>query len=332
MRHVVLILVGACFLLICWKAVAFPSRFQVFSYIAPKAGSLQPLNVALEVQHRLDSIGLGSPFADRYYYTWNISPSVFYDRNFNGGNPKKDLILGQYIFRGPVENMRKSSMALGINGSVRGRFIAPFDALLDLELDEGHFNSLEGVGRRRQRVVYGCIKQRIQSWIYVDACQKTSRDYRRLANSQETSKRLGFTVFTKDLLGEPQEIGIYTSQNKTAGIRQKRVALSTQIKRKNSTVFQYKITTGSKEKSTFLLSKQHNFDMTIPIGSKTVTSSFSYTLRNGGEFFGSARADRTKSFRFTMPYKNLKFSFGFTENESTIEYYADKYPTISLSF
>ena len=117
-----------------------------------------------------------------------------------------------------------------------------------------------------------------------------------------------------------------------AGIRQKRVAFSTQIKRKNSTIFQYQFTAGSKEKNTFLLSKQHNFNMTIPFGSKAVTSSFSYTLRNGGKLFGSSRADRTQSFRFTMPYNNLKVTFGFTENESTIEYYADKYPTISLSF
>ena len=118
-------------------------------------------------------------------------PKISYSTNLNGGNPDKDLILGDYTFIGDKNLIAKQGILVGAGVAANMRYIYGEGRFLLFNLHSSYDYSFDHQLGVNTFLVNLCSKNHLRNWSFIDICLNNENIKRKLANIR--IRRLIFT-------------------------------------------------------------------------------------------------------------------------------------------
>jgi len=130
------------------------------------------------ITDRLGEEGVGinedATFSERFFNDSSLGFSVIYDRNLNGGNPDKPLVISGMTFVGDDELYRKSGYAGYASGYFKSKFFFGNERYLEAYLNYSAQSSISGGILKTSSLYSICSKNHISRSIYADLCLSQS--------------------------------------------------------------------------------------------------------------------------------------------------------------
>ena len=156
-----------------------------------------PDYIAQKLDYDLKNLGYSSGVGMNYPYAPKVNnvnvsvvPTFDYSTNINGGNPPKQLKLGNLSFTGDEELYLKSGLLVGAAATLNGRYIYGTSTYFDYAINGGFAQSPE----HQLGIVKGgfnfCSKNHLKKWWYFDICGGTSRNWKKITNQASNNFNL----------------------------------------------------------------------------------------------------------------------------------------------
>ena len=262
----------------------------------------------------------------------NFHPDIAYSNDINGGNPDKTLILGDLEFEGEPDMVSKSGTVLGLNlnGSARqtygeGRYINAFVTgafFISPRHNLSYTDTRLGL----------CSQNKIKSNFHFDACAVEASQKKEITKSKDKfvtaslSKlgRIDRLVFIEGKIGVTHLIMNDYSQNQ--------VFLSLDTIHYENLFSSVAIKFGEALPEQLAMKRGINLTLASFLGGRKFSLDLAYEQSDGGMLLGVSRSDRThKASVTTNVSANTQLGVGLTSVESSIDYFSQIYPNISLT-
>jgi hypothetical protein len=262
-----------------------------------------------------------------------VTPILDYETDINGGNPNKPLQLGSITFTGDPNLVRKEGIVAGAGAGAYGRYLVGEGRYIDYGFGASYAHSFEhdiGIQRRFANV---CSKNHISNWWYIDGCAGSSYVEKEL--TEDTRNTLSLTtskLFTLDANSHHQaSFGVNRVYDED--YEQNQLTLGFQTIHRNGWHSSINAVFGESIDGEIATREAISASLSLPVRKRRFTASASYSEADGAKLLGVARADETWSLSASYNvYKNIDVGLGYTETDSTIDYFDVSTPTVSLSF
>ena len=170
-------------------------RLINFCLLERTKDSIVPLTFAKEFDYRLKrsgySNGVGlSGKVEQSVINYNFSPVFYYSSNINGGNPDKDLVLGDYIFKGDRNLLRKKGFLTGVSSGLNGRSIYGEGRHFDFYAQVSHAHSFQyNMGINNLSSGF-CFANHIKAFWHIDICGNSSQIRRKIVSERNSDLSL----------------------------------------------------------------------------------------------------------------------------------------------
>ena len=312
----------------------YASTLDAYAAYRSVAGKIIPAQVGKSIERKLQDQGFVRGKTALHYPKLSASPLFYVDQNTNGGNPKKPLRIGNLTFSGQPELEKRSGIVAGIRANLRYRHSTGWGKYLDFDASASESISISSSDKIKGSAFTLCSVNYIQSWTYLDACYSEANNEKELSSSTVKSKQISLSrhfdlsnaKYSKASLGF-QEInyGKYDQTSVTVGLK------TLSQKRRVTIELKY----GDQPS----LPTQHSLKY-----SGKISSNFNFMRRSGQISFSAAKYGRSKIFGYdrndtsqtvtlsTKVSKHIHVQLGYHKNTSSVDYYSDEYPILSLSF
>lgn len=294
-------------------------------------GKLVDKNTANIVAHKLTQEGYLNGL-QALKKSVNLYPDISYSNNINGGNPDKPLILGDLEFEGEPDLITKAGVVLGINlnGSARktygeGRYINAF-ATGALFISPSH--NLSYTNARLGM----CSKNKIIRNFYFDACAVEATQKKDITKSKDKSVTASISKLSSiDRLGFIEgKIGV--SHLITNDYSQNQVFLSLDTIHHKNLYSSLAIKFGEALPEQLAMKRGINLTLSSIFSGRKYSLGLAHEENNGGMLLGVSRSDKTYKASITTNISAAtQISAGLTKVESSIDYFNQVYPNISLT-
>jgi hypothetical protein len=262
-----------------------------------------------------------------------ITPILNYETDINGGNPSKPLQLGSITFTGDPNLGRKEGIVAGAGVGAYGRYLAGEGRYIDYSFGASYAHSVDyGIGIQR-RFANLCSKNHLKNWWYIDACAGSSYVEKDL--TYDTRNTLSLTtakLFTSSPNSHHQaSFGVNRVYDED--YEQNQLVLGFQTIHRNGWYSAINAVFGESIDGEIAVREAVSASLSLPVRNRRFTVSASYSEADGAKLLGFARADDTWSVSVSYNvYKNVELSVGYTDTDSTIDYFDVSAPTLSVSF
>jgi hypothetical protein len=306
-------------------------RLSNYCLLESIKGKLIDQSTANIVVHKLTQEGyLGG--LNKPATTFNFYPDIAYSNNINGGNPDKPLIIGNLKFEGEPNLVAKKGAVLSLNlrSSARktygvGRYINAFVSgafLISPEHSLSYTNARLGI----------CSKNRITGSIYFDACAVEGTQKKEITKTTDKSTTASLSrLSTVAGLGFVEEkIGVTHLVKDDYSQNQLFISLDTIHKENLYSSITLKFGEALHEQ----LTMEHEINLAI----STIFNGRKYSLglaheqSGGGMLLGVGLSEKTyKASIATSLSANTQINVGLTKVESSIDYFDQTYPSLTLT-
>ena len=278
--------------------------------------------------------GLGLPGStEQFSFQPYLTPILNYETDINGGNPTKPLQLGNLTFNGDPNLARREGIVVGAGVGGYGRYLVGEGRYFDYGAGASYAHSFEhdmGIQRRFASV---CSKNHIKNWWYVDGCagssyvEKDLTDDARNTLSVTTSK-----VFTSSLNSHHQA-SFGMTRVYDDDYEQNQLTFSFETIHRNGWHSTVSALFGESINGEIAVREAMSASLALPVRNRRLTVSSSYSEADGAKLLGIVRAEETWSVSASYNvYKDIDVGIGYTETDSTIDYFDVSTPTITVSF
>jgi len=314
------------------------SRLRTYCAAETLLGNAVTLNDALLLDTLLKregfaaGIGLPNP-VDRSTTQAFISPLLDYNSNINGGNPNRPLVLGGLTFIGDEANLRREGAVAGAAAGVNGRTAYGNDNYLDYAVSASYAYSPQhslGIARGSANI---CSRNFIVNQWYIDACGDTTRLVRDLI--AETNS--GLSLSTAKLFGT----GNGAFHSASFGIRryyaeeyqQNQIQLGWNTVRNRGAYTGFNFSFGEAVPNHLAQRRSVSATLGTTVFDRALSATASYSYADGGKILGFERDEITRSITINYAITNsLSVNVGFREVDSSIDYFSEREPIVSLQF
>jgi hypothetical protein len=314
------------------------SRLQTFCTIESVKGRVIDLSTADIIDSRLKregydrGIGLPGrvkPTSVEPYAT----PILDNSTDINGGNPTKDLVLGNLTFKGDPALYRKEGLLVGAGVGADGRHIYGEGRYVDFGIGASHAHSpVHDIGVART-FINACSKNHVRNHWYIDACASSQKLKRDIAD--DTNSTASFSVAKLFSTGKS------TYHQASFGVRrfyeddyeQNQLTFGLQTIHSNGIFTAVNASVGADVKDT--LATKHSVSATVgtTLFSKPITATYAYSFADGGRLLGIARDDTSQSFTITYTvHPRVNITVGYRDLDSSINYFSESNPVIGIQF
>ena len=306
-------------------------RLVNFCLLESVTGKLLDERTAVLVSQRLKREGyfggLRSPLV-----TANVLPTLSYSSNINGGNPDKNLVVGELEFEGDPALVAEEGIVFGVSvgGSLRntygeGRYLdASLATVLNWSPEYGtHYTT----GR-----VAGCFKNKIKRSGYADFCFDGTEQKKDISSdrSKSISLNLGQLRFAQGFGFSDTSVGF--KRNFHPGYHQKLVSLQWQTIHPKNVFASGRVRVGERVQNQMALKYGLDLRLSKTFAGRPITIDLGHERIDGGKLLGVDRADTVARISVSMPLnKMLSLSAGYQETRSSIAYFESKDPSINLT-
>ena len=306
-------------------------RLANFCLLESVTGKLIDERTAILVSQRLKREGyfggLTSPVARTHVY-----PTLSYSSNINGGNPDKNLILGELEFEGDPSLVAKEGAVVGANFSSTYRATYKEGQYLDASL-------LAGVGFSPEHSIgyttlnwSACSRNKLHTASYLDFCVNASNLNRKLSIDRTESISLSLGHFKYRNKFGFSDLGYGLKRSFYEGYEQNQAHISLDTIHEKQWYSSVRVRLGETVAGNLVLNYGLDASATKMIGGRRITISLAREYSDGGKLLGVDRADRTTRVQVTVPLtEKMSAKVGYAKTDSTIDYFDVKEPNVELT-
>lgn len=330
-KNFVIYLIFVIFNLDASDAAAQDERLNLYTLLNKVEGQLVTKVFAEELNILLANHGYTKAGSADNVSKLTFLPTLSFDRNVNGGNPSKDLVLGNITFVGDEAFHEKSGFLFGMAFDAKNRQIIGKGRYLSYNLNGAYsYNNVHSIGVATTGA-NACSINHIANWWYLDVCANASRIGKDLSdNISQNISLVGSHIFE----GKPNnyhqasfEINRYFSSR----YMQDQLKLGLASIHSNNTSSGIDITLGEAVPNELATRLSISGKLGLKTSNKTLTINVQYDHARGGKLLGYERSDKTFSFSASYPIaKFVNLAFGYQITNSTIDYFDLAHPTFSL--
>ena len=306
-------------------------RLVNFCLLESVTGKLIDERTAILVSQRLKQEGyfggLTSPVARTLVY-----PTLSYSSNINGGNPDKNLILGEFEFEGDPSLVAKEGVVVGANFSSTYRATFKEGQYLDASLLAGVTFSPEQSINYTTLNWSACSRNKLQPTSYLDFCVNASNLNKKLSidRTKSISLFLGHLKYRNNF--GFSDLGYGLQRSFFAGYQQNQAHISLDTIHERQWYSSFGVRLGEAVVNKLALNYGLDASATKMIGGRLVTVSLAIEYSNGGKLLGVDRADRATRVQVSVPLtEKVSAKVGYAKRDSSIDYFDKEEPSIELT-
>jgi len=306
-------------------------RLSNFCLLQSVTGKLIDDRTAILVSQRLKQEGyfggLTSPIARTHVY-----PTLSYSSNINGGNPDKNLILGELEFEGDPSLVAKEGLVVGANFSSTYRATYKEGQYLDASLLAGVSFSPEHSISYTTLNWSACSRNKLHPASYLDFCANASNLNRKLSidRTESVSLSLGHLKYRNNFGFSDLSYGLQRSF--FAGYQQNQAHVSLDTTHEKQWYSSFGVRLGEAVVDKLALNYGLDASATKMIGGRLITVSLAREYSNGGKLLGVNRADRTTRVQVSVPLtQKVSAKVVYAKTDSSIDYFDEEGPRIDLT-
>jgi len=314
------------------NCLAFTENERLANYclLETISGKVVDENTAALVFQRLSLEGYfgGLPKAVSDY---DITPTLYYSDNINGGNPDKKLRLGNLEFDGEPDLVAKTGTVVGLRLSGNSRFTYGEGRYLNTSVLASLAYSPEHSLSYTQSNLQVCSKNKVRRDAHVDICASLNKQNKEISSSDESSVT---TSYSKMFLHEfgATELKISLRQLSAQDYEQKQLTLSSDLIHTNNGFYSVGLTLGESVQDQLATRYIFNVNAAKYYAGRKYNLSFTHGFSNGGKLLGVDRNERTNSLVISTAIRaNTSLRIGYANVTSSIEYFDRSYPIVSLT-
>jgi hypothetical protein len=308
------------------------ARLANFCLLESVTGKLIDERTAILVSQRLKQEGyfggLTRPAVRTHFF-----PTLSHSSNINGGNPDKNLILGELEFEGDPNLVAKEGAVVGANFSSTYRTTYKEGQYLDASLLAGVSFSPEHSISYTTLNWSVCSRNKLHPASYLDFCANASNLNRKLSidRTESVSLSLGHLKYRNNFGFSDLSYGLQRSF--FAGYQQNQAHISLDTIHEKQWYSSFGVRLGESVMDKLVLNYGLDASATKIIGGRLITVSLAREYSNGGKLLGVDRADRTTWVQVSVPLtNNLYAKVGYAKTDSTIDYFDVSEPSIELTY
>ena len=313
---------------------------ELYCIVQNLNGSVVSADTAKYVDHKLKSLGfseglsLGLPksnVSQSTHLSWR--PILEYENNINGGNPHKDLVVGNYIFEGDETRVRKSGLLAGVGINFSGSYIYGPGRYISLNANKELKHNFEHELSIHNYSLSACSMNHVYNWWSLDLCFNKYKIKKKFATT--SSKNLiisGSKIITLPYVSYTKlGVGIehYIDQN----IQQNRIfgELSAMLSKGRFAAF--KLTTGQSVLNELTLAYEVEASVSSTFYGEPITLRLRQSRYEGGKFFGLDWSETSNSIGIEYPLtRHLVATVGLYKKTSSIGYFEEEVPRLGFYF
>ena len=314
---------------------AIDDRLLVYSYIKKLEGKVVPEQTANKLIRSFASIGfspktmLGKPKQNLIVF-----PFINYSSNLNGGNPKGALQLGNATYTSNSLLEKRSGLLAGLGTNASLRSYTGYGKYIDTQGSLAISKSLESDDHILFTLVNACSKNHLKNWWFIDVCAHTQNEKKEISTFEDQTVNLSFAKIFDDDVGSFHLIRGGISRNSENNIDQNQQFLALQSIWPNGYSTSIQLTLGEDVPNQLAL--KNKIDAGVRLSQFKIDNlslNLSYELKDGGVLLGFPRDDKQSAISLAFSLnENIGISVGYSNVDSSIDYYDQSSPFISVNF
>ena len=307
-------------------------RLSNFCLLESVEGKVVDKNTAMIITQKLKREGY---FGGLIKSDWSTSfyPDIDYSGNINGGNPDKPLILGELEFYGDPDFIKQEGVITTLNLKVNNRSTFGVGRYLQTNLSGSYSYSPEHDNGFSNASMESCFSNKIAPQNSVDICASVSQQNKEISesNSKSLSFNLSNLAFNENIGFSEGKLGIIHLASDE--YFQNQLALSWVTIHKENFYSAVRLRVGNPVKQQIALKYGLTLGLSRIISNRKISLSLAHEVSDGGMLFGVDRSDITNKVGFnTLISPSASVRLGYTSIDSSIDYFDDSYPSLSLTF
>ena len=292
----------------------------------------QLIDYKLKIEGRQNGLGFPSRIKPMSF-SRAIYPVLSYSDNVNGGNPIKPLVLGNLRFNGEEALFRKQGFLTGLGLGFSGRYIHNEGRYVEYSANVSHALAIEHGISVKTMAANACSVNHVKNWWYLDACLNTSNVQKELTNQSNSNFSVSSSKVFESRDGVYSEVSFGINRTFTDNYSQNQLTFGYETIHSNGTFSDIQIKFGEPTQNKLSTKLAINVRVSAKIANKPLTIMTRYSKADGGLLLGFKREDSTYSLQATYPiWGNLHATIGYTNTESTIDYFDTNTPIFGLQF
>jgi len=306
-------------------------RLSNFCLLESFEGKVVDKNTAMIITQKVKREGYFGGLKKSHWST-SFYPNIDYSGNINGGNPDKPLILGELEFFGDPDFLKQEGVITTLNLRANKRSTFDVGRYLQTNLSGSYSYSPEHNNSFSNASIESCFSNKIASKNSVDICASASHLNKDL--SESNSKSLSFSLsnlsFSENIGFSEGKLGIINLS--TDDYVQNQLALSWDTIHKENFYSAIRLKVGNPVKQQIALKYGLTLGFSRIISNRKVSLSLTHEVSDGGILLGVDRSDITNKVGFnTLVSPSASVQLGYTSVDSSIDYFDDSYPSLSLT-
>ena len=313
---------------------------ELYCIVERLDGAIVSADTAIYADQKLKSFGFtkglnlglpAKPITRKTSLSWR--PILEYDSNINGGNPQRDLVVGNFVFQGDESRMRQSGLVAGIGINFAGSYFYGSGRYMNLTLKKEYKHNFQHELSIDNYALSACSMNHVYNWWSVDFCVNENNTNKKFA----TSEAKNFNVFGSKIFTLPHssytKFGVGIERYIDPNVQQNRISAELKAMFSEGRFASLKVTTGRSVPSKLSMTHEVAASVTHPLYGKPLTLRLSQATYDGGKFLGLDWSETNNSIGIEYPVTPaLTATLGFYKKSSSIVYFEEDAPIFGLSY
>jgi hypothetical protein len=293
-------------------------------------------SVALFFDQRLQSQGYNSNLSlvntsPAKTFNVSISPTFYYSRNINGGNPAQNLELGRLSFVGDPAFYAKEGLLIGAALKVGGRRIYGEGRYLNYNLNTSYAYSAKHSLAVATSSVSACSINHIADWWYLDLCGNAGSTRKEITTQGSENLNLALVKAFSGGSSTYHKIRIEGIRQFSSNYVQDKFLFGLDTIHPKNVTSGVTVAIGESVNNQLATRVAISGHLGLSLNKKRLSVKASYNDSDGGKLLGFDRSDEAFNLSVSYPLTDyVSANLGYHKTNSSIDYYDTKYPTFGL--
>lgn len=312
-------------------------RLRLHCDLARLSGRLIPAELANMLDQRLKrngiAAGIGRGRTAPAVMSFGVFPTLGYEPNLNGGNPRRALVLGGLTLKGEDHLYRTSGVVAGLRLGLSGQHGGQHGTALRFDFGLSHARSTAHQSDISSAKVSACGSQHLGRWWFVDLCADAMRAKKDLSDVSVAALSLSGLRVYRSKSGGHRLIKLGLSRQFGQGYRQHQVSVSHQTLYPNGALTRASLLLGEAVPNHMLPRVSIRAGAATRVAGYPLSLMAEVTKTEGAKLLSFDRRDQYLQVEvgFT-PRRDMHITAGYRLSDSNIDYFDTVTPVFGIRF
>ena len=261
------------------------------------------------------------------------APVISYSHNINDGNPNRPLILGDMVFQGKADRVKKAGVLIGAGAGMRDRYFPHAGAYFDYGVNAHYAHSPQHKIGIASLSADACLVKSLRNWRYVDLCTRVDRVQKDLSDTRIKQHEIRVSQLWNRQFTHSYQLTAGMALRNTDQSDQTQISVEMDMLFPTNRVCRLSVIRGERVPNQLVLTQTVSISFVQLIKQNPIALDLAYSEYSGGRLLGHNRDDRMLSALLSYPLsRQVRLSFGYQFTNSTIDYFDLKTPLFALKF